>query len=55
MLAIWFAESGDKAPPFTPIFQTLGLLVSVEKLHEGAFTLEHTESRMNEVTQTLQT
>ena len=44
MLGIWFADSGDKAPPFAPRFKTLGLLVSVENLQEGFFSLEHTES-----------
>ena len=28
MLGIWFADSGEKAPPFNSIFKTLGLLIS---------------------------
>ena len=55
MLGIWFADSGDKAPPFNSVFKTLGLLISFEHLEAGFFQLEHTESRRNEVVQTLET
>ena len=55
MLGIWFADSGDKAPPFNSVFKTLGLLISFEHLEAGFFQLEHTESRRNEVLQTLET
>ena len=54
MLGIWFADSGDKAPPFNGIFKTLGLLISFEQLEAGFFQLEHTESRRTEVLQTLE-
>ena len=55
MLGIWFADSGEKAPPFNRVFKTLGLLISFEHLEAGFFQLEHTESRRNEVLQTLET
>ena len=55
MLGIWFADSGDKALPFNSVFKTLGLLISFEHLEAGSFQLEHTESRRNEVLQTLET
>ena len=55
MLGIWFADSGDKAPPFNSVFKTLGLLISFEQLEAGFFQLEHTESRRNEVLQALET
>jgi hypothetical protein len=35
MLGIWFADPGDKAPPFNVIFKTLGLLISFEQLEAG--------------------
>lgn len=54
MSGIWFADSGDKAPPFNGIFKTLGLLISFEQLEAGFFQLEHTESRRTEVLQTLE-
>jgi len=54
MLGIWFAGSGDKAPPFNGIFKTLGLLISFEQFDAGFFQLEHTESRRHEVLQTLE-
>eukprot|EP00435_Cladocopium_sp_Y103_P071464 s958_g37.t1 len=49
MLGVWFADSGDKAPPFTKTFKSLGLLFSFENLRQGAFSLEHTEKRRNEL------
>jgi hypothetical protein len=54
ILGIWFADSGDKAPPFNGVFKTLGLLISFEQLAAGSFQLEHTESRRTEVLQTLE-
>eukprot|EP00435_Cladocopium_sp_Y103_P049576 s2642_g15.t1 len=49
MLGVWFADSGDKAPPFTKTFKSLGLLFSFEALKKGSFSLEHTEKRRAEL------
>eukprot|EP00435_Cladocopium_sp_Y103_P035915 s3494_g9.t1 len=49
MLGVWFADSGDKAPPFTKTFKSLGLLFSFENLKKGSFSLEHTEKRRAEL------
>lgn len=55
MLGVWFADSGDKAPPFNSVFETLGLLISFEQLEAGFFQLGENEPRRNEVLQTLET
>ena len=54
LLGVDFADSGDKAVPFTPRFKTLGVLFDVSSLQGGSFTLEHTESRRCELVETLQ-
>jgi hypothetical protein len=53
MLGFGFADSGDEAPPFAPKLRTLGLLLSVDNLQKGAFTVEHTESITTGVSQML--
>ena len=54
LLGVDFADSGDKAVPFTQRFKTLGVLFDVSSLQGGSFTLEHTESRRCELVETLQ-
>eukprot|EP00435_Cladocopium_sp_Y103_P039415 s2955_g10.t1 len=54
MLGVDFADSGDKAVPFTPRFKTLGVLFDVSGLREGSFSLEHTEGRRTELTDSIQ-
>ena len=54
LLGVDFADSGDKAVPFTPRFKTLGILFDVSGLQDGRFTLEHTEKRRDELSETLQ-
>ena len=54
LLGVDFADSGDKAVPFAPRFKTLGILFDVSGLQGGTFTLEHTEGRRNELSETLQ-
>ena len=53
LLGIWFASEGDKAPPFDPCFKTLGLQMDVSKLRRGTFSIGHTESRLDELVQTI--
>eukprot|EP00435_Cladocopium_sp_Y103_P062782 s463_g24.t1 len=54
MLRVDFADSGDKAVPFTPRFKTLGVLFDVSGLQRGSFTLEHTEGRRTELIDPIQ-
>ena len=45
LLGIGYAVEGDKAPPFQPVFKSLGLEFSLGSLQHGYFLLQHTESR----------
>ena len=44
-----FSESGDKAPPFSNLFQALGVTINVSALHLGRVQLGNTESRRKEI------
>jgi len=44
-----FSESGDKAPPFSNLFQALGVTINVSALHLGMVQLGNTESRRKEI------
>ena len=54
LLGIDFASEGKKAPPFSQMFRTLGLVVDVSQLHCGSITLGHTEERRAELLESLQ-
>ena len=44
-----FSESGDKAPPFSTMFQALGVNIDVSTLHAGLVKLGNTENRRKEL------
>ena len=54
LLGIWFAETGEKAPPFAVCFKTLGLQVDLATLVESYFTIGHTQSRRVELVASLE-
>lgn len=49
VLGVAYADSGDKAPPFSSSFRSLGLVVNVSDLHSSRFSLEHTAQRLEEL------
>eukprot|EP00435_Cladocopium_sp_Y103_P012737 s4229_g3.t1 len=53
LLGVDYADTGDKAVPFTPKFKTLGLMFDVSNVQSGSFSLEHTESRKTELAEAL--
>ena len=53
LLGVDFASEGKKAPPFSRVFRTLGLVVDVSQLHCGLITLGHTEERRAELLESL--
>ena len=53
LLGIGFAVEGDKAPPFAPLFKSLGLEFDLREMQHGKFLLQHTESRKTELVATL--
>lgn len=53
MLGIDFATEGDKAPPFSHQFKTLGLEFDLADLQNGSFFLQHTENRRAELLATI--
>ena len=53
LLGLEYASEGDKAPPFSEVFGSLGILFNLSGIHEGSFTLEHTERRKEELLCTL--
>ena len=48
-----FSESGDKAPPFSSLFQALGVTINVSALHLGMVQLGNTASRSKEIVEFL--
>ena len=48
-----FSESGDKAPPFSAMFQALGVNIDVSTLHNGLVKLGNTENRRKELVEFL--
>ena len=55
LLGIGFAMDGDKAPPFLPLFKSLGLEFDLRSLQHGHFLLQHTESRKSELVTAIDT
>ena len=53
LLGVKFAATGPKAPDFTKVFKTLGLVVDLTSSHEGSFTLGHTDRRCAELLESL--
>ena len=53
LLGVKFAATGPKAPDFSKVFKTLGLVVDLTSSHAGSFTLGHTEKRCQELLGTL--
>lgn len=53
LLGLEYAAEGDKAPPFSELFGSLGILFNLACIHQGSFTLEHTERRKEELLGTL--
>ena len=53
LLGLEYAAEGDKAPPFSELFGSLGILFNLSCIHQGSFTLEHTERRKEELLGTL--
>ena len=52
LLGIDFAADGDKAPPFSSVFKTLGLQFDLTTVSDGRFTLGHTDARRQELLET---
>ena len=48
-----FAESGARPPDFAEMFQALGVVINVSALQNGLVTISNTESRRNELIQSL--
>ena len=48
-----FSESGDKVPPFSAMFQALGVNIDVSTLHNGLVKLGNTENRCKELVEFL--
>ena len=48
-----YAEDGPKAPPFDGAVTALGVTIDVTCLHEGRVTIANTESRSNELHETI--
>ena len=44
-----FAETGEKAPDFSAVFQALGVSVDVSNLHRGVMEIANTENRRQEL------
>ena len=49
LLGLEYASEGDKAPPFSDSFGSLGILFNLTRLRDGFFTLEHTVRRREEL------
>ena len=49
LLGIDYAADGDKAPPFSSVFKSLGLQFDLTNVGDGQFTLGHTETRRQEL------
>ena len=53
LLGFDYAADGEKAPPFTQEFKSLGLQFDLKRANESCFTLGHTESRRRELLEQL--
>ena len=53
LLGLEYAAEGDKAPPFSELFGSLGILFNLACIHQVSFTLEHTERCKEELLSTL--
>ena len=49
MLGLDYAAEGDKAPPFSAEFGSLGILFNLCTFSDGSFSSEHTERRKTEL------
>ena len=49
LLGVDFAAEGDKAPPFAPLFKSLGLQFDLKGVGQGSFSLGHTAARRREL------
>ena len=49
LLGLEYASEGDKAPPFSDSFGSLGILFNLTRIRDGFFTLEHTDRRREEL------
>ena len=49
LLGCAFAETGEKAPEFSQLFQALGVNICVQSLHVGLVTVGNTDSRRREL------
>ena len=49
LLGVDFAAEGDKAPPFAPLFKSLGLQFDLDGVGQGSFSLGHTAARRSEL------
>ena len=53
ILGLSYAAEGDKAPPFSAVFGSLGMLFNLSSFQSGSFTLEHTAKRREELLHTI--
>ena len=53
ILGLSYASEGDKAPPFSAVFGSLGMLFNLSSFRTGSFTLEHTAKRREELLHTI--
>ena len=49
LLGVNFSAEGDKAPPFAPLFKSLGLQFDLDGVGRGSFSLSHTAARRSEL------
>ena len=54
LLGLTFAKEGKKAPPFSTVFNMLGLSVNLGPFKEGAIEIGHTEKRVSELDTSLE-
>ena len=53
ILGLDYAAEGDKAPPFSAEFGSLGILFNLSSYSSGSFSLEHTEKRKRELLESI--
>eukprot|EP00435_Cladocopium_sp_Y103_P064795 s1396_g26.t1 len=53
IIGLDYAKEGPKAPPFSPSFKMLGLVVDLERVRDKLFTVGHTQERRLELMQCL--
>ena len=54
LLGLTFAKEGKKAPPFSTVFNMLGLSVNLGPFKEGTIEIGHTEKRVSELDTSLE-